>query len=303
MAFTLTRDRRILILVGVVALSGLGGAAYFFQVNQRNLQQFQATEQRMRQNLADFQAENARLGDQLQQLFDDKKVVEERFSLASQDLEQVTTELLSTKDHLQEVSGQVTFLQEEREALARQVEELSQVKETLEGRVAQLEGERTAQEQVIAELRAKLATLEQPRLTGAPLGSATGSSSAMMRGGSTAVTPPDTALASVNSSTPGTIALPPIIVQQGKAVVPQPVSFQGKIVSLNTPHQFVVIDKGANDGVQIGDRFLVMRGQQKLGLVEAIRVRATITACDTRQVKGKTRLRVGDLVTLHARPR
>ena len=63
------------------------------------------------------------------------------------------------------------------------------------------------------------------------------------------------------------------------------------------------MDQGAANGVRVGDRFLVTRGQKTqktLGTVTVIRVRDTIAACDASSLGPKMRPRVGDTATLQA---
>jgi len=92
-----------------------------------------------------------------------------------------------------------------------------------------------------------------------------------------------------------TIHLPPIVVR------PQPSTPQTKnigndahIISVDTDNNFVVVNVGKINGLNIGDTLNVMRNGQNVGLLKVIQTRERIAACDIAQEKSP--LQVGDLV-------
>jgi len=113
------------------------------------------------------------------------------------------------------------------------------------------------------------------------------------------------------SSTPGSMELPPIIVnapansnQQQIAPAPQanntaaPVSEgrrEGSIISINESNNFVIVDLGQeNSSVGVGNALKVYRNSNEIATLEVIQVRRDICAAD---IKDKSdELKVGDVV-------
>jgi len=84
-------------------------------------------------------------------------------------------------------------------------------------------------------------------------------------------------------------------------VRPQPSTPQTKnigndahIISVDTDNNFVVVNVGKINGLNIGDTLNVMRNGQNVGLLKVIQTRERIAACDIAQEKSP--LQVGDLV-------
>lgn len=116
---------------------------------------------------------------------------------------------------------------------------------------------------------------------------------------------------SPSSSTPGSMELPPIIVnapngqQQQQAAVPvqQQVNDihtgpnQGSIISINESNNFVIVDLGQeNSSVAVGNVMQVYRNSNPIASLEVIQVRKDICAAD---IKDKSvELKVGDTVRL-----
>jgi len=71
---------------------------------------------------------------------------------------------------------------------------------------------------------------------------------------------------------------------------------QGRIVTLNREHNFVVIDLGSNDDIDRGTRFDVYRGDIVIGSIEVIQTRKGISACDIKGLKGGFQISVDDMV-------
>lgn len=69
----------------------------------------------------------------------------------------------------------------------------------------------------------------------------------------------------------------------------------GRIITVNQRHKFVVINLGREEGVQKGMTFDVYRRGSKVGKLEAIEIRKNITACDVKEMTGKS-LKVNDTI-------
>ena len=73
-------------------------------------------------------------------------------------------------------------------------------------------------------------------------------------------------------------------------------SLKGRIVAVNSEHNFVVIDIGKQDGIETGEEFDIYRGQAYIGLIEVIQMRDRISACDIKDVKGGRSLKIDDMI-------
>ncbi len=100
----------------------------------------------------------------------------------------------------------------------------------------------------------------------------------------------------------GTVELAPIVVRSSSstgtggfvAEQPTPTGFNGKILSVNEPNNFVIINLGEEDGIRLGDRLSVYRDGKYIARIEVIQVRKNIAAADLKDQW--TRVRVGDVV-------
>ncbi|NQT75695.1 MAG: hypothetical protein HQ566_04145 [Candidatus Omnitrophica bacterium] len=106
---------------------------------------------------------------------------------------------------------------------------------------------------------------------------------------------------------PAEVELPPIVLQRddygastgtSSAIewTQKRSSLEGRIVTVNREHDFVVIDLGEQDGIDIGTRFDVYRGDLFIGSLEAIQARKGISACDIKDVKQGFYIEIDDLV-------
>ncbi|MBI3319176.1 MAG: hypothetical protein HYZ89_01120 [Candidatus Omnitrophica bacterium] len=74
------------------------------------------------------------------------------------------------------------------------------------------------------------------------------------------------------------VELPPIVVQDRERGVVEPI--RARVIEVNPGHRFVVIDKGAVDGVGVGMAFDILRGGTKISRATVVRVRPRLAACD-----------------------
>lgn len=103
---------------------------------------------------------------------------------------------------------------------------------------------------------------------------------------------------------PEEVELPPIRAQKvAKLTSPSlervgetTAGLKGRIVTINKEHNFVVIDLGKQDGIDIGNRFNVYRGELFLGLVEIIQARDRIAAADIKDIKEGMDIEINDIV-------
>ena len=76
---------------------------------------------------------------------------------------------------------------------------------------------------------------------------------------------------------------------------------RGRVLEVNRMHNFVVLDKGSEDGVRAGMRFDVLRAMQPVGQATVIRVRPQLAACDLVPAGTPGLVQVGDLAVQNGR--
>lgn len=61
---------------------------------------------------------------------------------------------------------------------------------------------------------------------------------------------------------------------------PEPRKLSGKILSIDTENNFVIVDIGKDHGVELNRYLDVYRGSKKIGRVQVIKIRDSVSACD-----------------------
>jgi hypothetical protein len=156
-------------------------------------------------------------------------------------------------------------------------------------KVARLRERLTFLDRDYQQLAAKVAALERER-TGQPAWTEPATPSAA------APSPPGSAGSSQTAQPFGgaqTVELPPIVVRKDQSGMGLPV--RGQVIEVNEAHRFVVVDKGANDGVAIGMIFDILRAGARVAQAVAVRVRPQLAACDLVTSQSPEFPRVGDV--------
>ena len=112
----------------------------------------------------------------------------------------------------------------------------------------------------------------------------------------------------VAKAKPASIELPPIVVRaeqeafslpaklpKAQALKAETLEMEGRVITVNDRHKFVVIDIGRDNGVEQGMILEVYRRDERIGKIEVIETRQTISACDVKET-GAKRLKVNDVV-------
>ena len=104
------------------------------------------------------------------------------------------------------------------------------------------------------------------------------------------------------------VELPPIMVNAaspsasssairgGLTTVRTKTFLEGRILTVNNKHKFVIINLGQEDGVKPGMSFSVYRGSKDMGRIEVLEVHPGISAADIMAVRGKASFRPDDVV-------
>jgi len=107
---------------------------------------------------------------------------------------------------------------------------------------------------------------------------------------------------------PDEVELPPIVLEGGprrlaKLTPASPFGhinkssgLKGRVVTVNRQHNFVVIDLGMEDGIEVGNSFSVYKGDSIIGYVEVIQTRKRIAAADIKDIKEGFHIEIDDIV-------
>jgi len=105
-------------------------------------------------------------------------------------------------------------------------------------------------------------------------------------------------VAQKNTLSSNEVELPPIVVSSGSTesfnsgeAAP---SLNGRVISINEPNNFVIVDIGENTGIRLGDHLSVYRDSKYIARLEVIQVRKDISAADLKDQWSK--IKVGDII-------
>ena len=259
----------------------------------------------------ELSSKNQQLLGRVEDVMAERDAMDAHVDSLRQRLTAATVDLEETHDELETLQWRLKRLSESKETLETRVVELSEQRDQQERRVVNLEQEKTELERTLTRLRERLTFLDrdyqqmalkveelerqqqQPTPSGYGVVSVTGPVEPAVSS-----QPPERLLGSPPTllvEGPGpTVELPPIIVRKDQAGTTAPV--RGRLVEINEPHRFVVVDKGTTDGVRVGMRFDILRGVGTvIGQATVVRVRPQLAACDVVRTQSAEPLRVGDV--------
>ncbi len=260
------RGRGIIVLSGV-AILGLAGVGMSVYLQQQEHQARLAAEQQA----ASTRAQNQQLQQEVSQAHEIAKQLEENVSRSNEQLRQLTDELTKQQDSNRMLSQSVDERQQELSRLSQEFEKVSAERNTLTAELAQLKDEQQR-------LRAQLGELETAK-----------------RDLETKVT---------ELSTHPTVELDKVVVTPESAApaasapsMPSaPGGMQGQVVVVNREYDFIVMNLGRNQGLQIGQEFQISRGEEVLGRVKVEKVYDELSAAAILPDSKKDSIREGDQV-------
>lgn len=253
-------------------------------------------------------------------------------SFLKRTLSEISTERDRLKANVDQLNDEIIQAKQEKLFAIAKFNTAVQVHEELEGRIAALQGEKQIFEAQIKDQKLRIAHLQSRILTASSSQFAESRTVESLqkelerikgeRGAleqkleshgqriepiGRAVELPPIMIASpvVGSQTPllnVTPSLPvPTTPGTGMTVAAEdPTIPNGKILTVNEDHQFVVIGLGEKDGVMPGMKFKVLRGGEEVGAVEVIETRPHIAAADIKETR-TARLQSDDQVLLSQR--
>jgi len=277
-------------LVPLVGLLLIGVIAVLARKNQDLTGQLAGRTRAVRELTAQSEA----LGLKVASLEESNRNLDGRLGSMREQLSSASTELDDLRGELDRLTTRHERLQNDHAQLKQQLEVTTQERDTGTARVAQLEAENEALDRALGRLRERMNFLSRDydRVRAKLSDLETSPSSSL---GVVSVTGPTQVAASPSGyMSSGTVELPPIIVRKNQAGTTLPV--RGRLVEVNEPHRFIVVDKGSVDGVRVGMKFDIVRDSGTvIGQATVVRVRPQLAACDLVRSRTIDSPKVGDL--------
>jgi DNA repair exonuclease SbcCD ATPase subunit len=237
------------------------------------------------QEVSRLKAESMDKDSTLAKLQEEKNAIEQKFNNSEQVAQILSGDLLREKDadkeyksmseHIAMENSTLKSKISEFEGIAKEYNSLLAEKENMNAKLARLESDIESKDREINKF--KVALQENAAASG------------------------ETRAEAYHS--PKEVDLPPIVAQKmAKLTTPslerigENAELKGRIVTVNKEHNFVVIDLGKQDGINIGNNFNVYRGETLLGSVEIIQARDRIAAADIKDLKEGMSIEINDTV-------
>ena len=287
--------RGVKLLVPLVAVVAVVGAGAVFLGQS---QQLQAVKQRLtavQEDATKQRAENDNLTQQLTGLQTERKTLEERLASVRTQLASATSDLEKTRASLAELSAQHEQLTAERSALHVQVATLTSERDEARLKSMRMEQHNEEVTRALSRMRERFAILNRDyKQVSDKLSTLESTPPPSIDLVSAVASPASTDPSASAASTPvGAVELPPIVVRtEGGAS--SSAAVHGRLLDVNPMHNFVVVDKGSQDGVRVGMEFDILRGSSSVGRATVVRVRPKLSACDIVRSKTSSQLQVGD---------
>jgi len=265
--------RAVVPLLGAFTVLALvvAGAAITLQLKERNLRLAKERE------IVLIKAENDDLQQRLNEMRDAKQQVEDTLVHAKDQLDQVTQQLTQERTEKETLARSVDDRQKEIDRISKDLEQIRTERTTLSTQVTELKTQQQAMQQELAkvqeakaDLEAKTTAVDQPsvKLDPVVVSGATG----------------------YGDASASAFADLPVTQPKGISTV------QGQIVVVNHDYDFIVMNLGRNQGLQIGQEFQVLRGSEVLGRVKVEKLYDELAAASILPESKKDAIKEGDLL-------
>ncbi|MBI2885263.1 MAG: hypothetical protein HYY15_03715 [Candidatus Omnitrophica bacterium] len=264
--------RAVVILLAAVAVLAIGvaGVAMMFQMKERDLRMAKERE------LLLVQSENQDLTQQLAQVKTAKAKAEQDLVKATSQLEQVVQQLAEERTAKDTLAKSVDDRQREIDRLTKDLDQVRTEKTTLSDQLAALKNQQQGLQEQLSKAQ------EAKEALAAKIEARAGSDEPTVELDKVVVANPSASapFASSSSSSPA-----------------QAVSaLQGQVLVVNREYDFIVFNLGKNQGLQIGQEFQVIRGQEVLGRVKVEKVYDELSAAALLPDAKEDSIREGDVV-------
>ena len=241
----------------------------------------------------ELESSNQELAHQLSGLQSERKSFGERLASLNTQLVSATSDLEQSRVSLEESKHRNDALAQERAQLQEQLTEAISGRDQLTQQLQHLTQENRALQQAAGRVRDRMALLERgaQRLASQLAEEQAAPTANQSMVGTTASVDPS-AVTAPPTNIPGTFELPPIVIREDRGTA---ASVRGRLVEVNGPQDFVVVDKGSDEGVRAGMTFDLHRGTRVVGRATAIRVRPHFSACEILHAQTPGPLQVGDV--------
>ena len=289
-----------LIMVAVVVVAAAVAVLNALSTQKRQILQLQRQLAATQQQVAQLETQNQALSGEMATLQTERKTLDERLASLRTQLASAQTELDRSRASLEEFQGRAQQLEGEKGQMETRITELMSEREEARQRADRMAEEKATTERAAVRMRERMTLLDRDyrKLSDKVADMKRSANAANPAVNMIAEISPNTAAQSaiappVTSSVPGAVELPPIIVRKNQAAVSMPI--RGRLVEINEPQNFAVVDKGSNDGVYPGMPFDFQRGTATVGRAKVIRVRPQLSACDIVRDQTPGPLQVGDV--------
>ena len=286
----------ISLLVLVAVMAGMGGVlSQRLSEETRAVARLKEEAARSQAQAAQLESHNQELTEQLGVVQNERKSLSERVAALNAQLASATSDLEQSRVSLDDAKSRNDQLAQERAQLQTELTDAISARDQIKQQAQRLEQENDALQQTAGRVRERMALLErdyqQLADTLVSRGTAPTVDSSAVATTTASVDP--SAVNNPPLAIPGAFELPPIVVREdhGDAAV----SVRGRLVDVNEPQGFVVVDKGSSEGVRVGTEFEILRGTMTLGRVTVARVRPHLSACDVAHADASGPLQVGDV--------
>ena len=260
------KGRVMTILLALVSVAALGAAGVAVML-QRQEHTLRLAKERQ---VTLLKAEKDDLEQQLGEVRQAKEQIAGELSQAKETLAKKLQELAEEHQAKETLAKSVDDRQREIDRLGKDLEQIRNERGTLTDQLTQLKGQDD-------QLRAQLTELQDTK------------------------TKLETKLS--QASNDPTVQLDKVVVTNGTstgaAAAPantSPGGLQGQVVVVNREYDFIVMSLGKNQGLQIGQEFQIVRGEEVLGRVKVEKVYDELSAAAILPQSKKDAIREGDLV-------
>ena len=283
-------------LVVVIAGAGMG---VLLMGQMQEVKKLQGEVAAKKQEISQLETKNLELTQQVTGLQTERKGLEERVASLRTQLSSATADLQRSRESVEELTGRYGQLSGERTQLQTQVASFTSEREETRRKVQQLEQNNADLERSASRLRERLRLLDRDyRQLADKLAKIASTAPPIIEMVGTIPSPSTSTTASASmsgsaaSKISGAVELPPIIVRKDQAGMTM--SVRGRLLEVNESHNFVVVDKGSEDGVRVGMIFNILRGAASVGRASVVRVRPQLSACDVMRAGTPGPLQIGD---------
>jgi len=211
---------------------------------------------------------------ELKNVTSDKEELERKLSYTEKMIDSISLELVREKKEKRKIEEELKSLKSEHRMAIRRINSLNEEKLNLEKKIQEVENKNN---ELGRKLKETTTALEKKILEAEEV--------------------KEKYVSSEKPQTPQAVELPPIVVHSPEIEAKpseEKIIPKGKVLAVNKEYNFIIIDLGTDNGVNIGDLFEVYRDNQKIANIEVIQTRRNVSACEVRQQT--TPLKVGDIV-------